>query len=308
MIPPHLDFRRLKQSVNIEQVLTQNGLIDGLRRNGRRLVGPCPLHGGDNPRAFVVNLENNTWYCFTGCGRGGDIVELLRRLGYPDYQDAARYLASLVGDRPARRPIATTAAFRPFTHHLPLNPDSPLLVRKGIDPATARLFEAGTYQGHGFLEGCLGVRLRDRVGRPLGYAGRRLDPGQVRRLGKWKMPPRLPKSRLLYNFHRVGHALSSTLVIVEDPWSVMRLFQLRLPAVALLGTHLSEHQLQLLSGVPTLILMLDGDDAGRKATTRIRHLLSPRATVQVVTLPEGLDPDDLHDEQLRGLTRPFFLP
>lgn len=75
------NFRLLKQRVTIDQVLAAEGVLEGLNRRGNRLVGCCPLHGGDNPRAFVVDLEKGTWYCFTRCGGGGDIVELVRRFG-----------------------------------------------------------------------------------------------------------------------------------------------------------------------------------------------------------------------------------
>lgn len=312
MNPPHLDFRYLKQRVSIEQVLANNSVTEGFRRRGDRLVGPCPIHGGDNPRAFVADLERNTWFCFSRCGRGGDIVELVRLLGHPDYREAACYLASLVGQRstllpgPPQRSSTPQAGFRPFTRRLPLDPGAPMLARKGIEPATARRFEAGTYHGRGFLRGCLGVRLHDSAGRPIGYAGRRLDEQQVRQFGKWKMARRLPKSRLLYSWHRVVRALPMTLIVVEDPWSVMRLFQLGLPAVSLLGIHLSEHQRCLLSEVPHVILMLDGDEAGREATRRILRELGQYVTVAVVSLPDGLDPDDLSDDRLLALLRPLF--
>jgi len=64
VIPPSLDFRRLKKAVSIEQVLAQRGLLDGLRLRGHRLVGPCPVHGGDNPRAFVVDRHKGLWRCY----------------------------------------------------------------------------------------------------------------------------------------------------------------------------------------------------------------------------------------------------
>ncbi len=83
MIPPHLDFRYLKHHVGIELVLQANGLLGDLKRRGDRLVGRCPLHGGDNHRAFVVTLSKKLWYCFTGCRAGGDVVELARRLRGP---------------------------------------------------------------------------------------------------------------------------------------------------------------------------------------------------------------------------------
>lgn len=314
MTSPHLDLRWLKQKVSIEQVLSHCGAIELLTRKGNRLVGPCPLHGGDNPRAFVVDLEKSCWYCFTRCATGGDIVELVCRLGSFDVREAATYLASLAGQqqtaplsRPRPHPSTPMATFRPFTRRLPLDPNAPLLAQKGIVPLTARRFEAGLYHGRGFLEGCLGVRLHSRDGSPLGYIGRRLDGQQILRLGKWKMPPRLPKSRLLYNLHRLGPPFPSPLILVEDPWSVMRLSQLGLSAVALLGCSMSPHQHRLLSALPKLLVMLDGDDAGRAASKRITEALRARASVREVLLPHGLDPDDLPDETLESLVRPFFL-
>ncbi len=76
-------------------------------------------------------------------------------------------------------------------------------------------------------------RLHDHRGLPLGYAGRRLCPQQVRRFGKWKLPRRLPKASILYGFHHLRPVANHTLVIVEGPWGVMRLAQLGIPAIAL---------------------------------------------------------------------------
>lgn len=102
MTPPHLDFRHLKRRVSIEQVLQANGCGGSMKRQGRRLVGRCPLHEGENPSAFVVDLSKNLWHCFTGCRAGGDVVELTRRLLGLSYWETARYLASLADNAPKR--------------------------------------------------------------------------------------------------------------------------------------------------------------------------------------------------------------
>jgi DNA primase len=186
-----------------------------------------------------------------------------------------------------------------------LDPSAPLLAAKRIRPETARRFEAGSWRGPGFLEGCVGVRLHDPTGAPLGYAGRRLDPVQARDLGKWKMPPGLPRSRLLYGAHRVREALDGGVVaVVECPWGVMRLDQLGLPAVALLGAHASVSQLDLLAGASRVVALLDGDPAGWEGSRRIRAAFGDRAVV--IHLPDGLDPDDLDDASLRSLVVASF--
>ena len=165
----------------------------------------------------------------------------------------------------------------------------------------------GAYDAPGFLNGCIGVRLHDLKGHPIGYAGRRLHPKQVQLYGKWKLPPALPKSALLYNFHRLSSCAHKALVIVEGPWAVMRLAQLNIPAVALLGIHLSPTQRDLLRTRQHVILMLDGDCAGRRATICIRNALKPNIKVDTITLPLDHDPDDLTDDQLSSITKHLFL-
>jgi DNA primase len=299
----HLDLKRLKQAVTIEQVLGNKGLLDRLRRRGTRLVGPCPLHDGDNPNAFVVDTERNIWRCFTGCAAGGDLVELARRLDDGTFAGAARCLARLAGSAPPLRPAPTKRPhtyrrFRPFTRRLSLDPSASFLLRKGISPETARRFEVGVYLGSGMLSGCIAVRLLDHRGRPLGYAGRRLDNSQAQKRGKWVFPPRFPKSKLLYGYHQARDLLQRGVVVVECPWGVLRLAQLAIPAVALLGTSLSANQRAILLGLPKVVLLLDGDQAGRRAARYLRDRL-PNA--KTVGLTDGLDPDDLSDEDLFSL-------
>jgi DNA primase len=294
------DFGALKRVVSVEHVLASRGRDGSLRRVGRRLVGACPVHGGDNPTAFVVDPERNTWFCFTGCGRGGDVVDLVRLLDGASYRQAGQTLAQLAGEEVPLRaslPIigarSTPSPFRPFTGRLRLDPRHPFLQRKGIEVRTAEAFEAGAYQPNsGFLAGCIGVRLHDPSGAPLGYAGRHLNAASG---SKWKLPPRFPKAQTLYGFHRIDDATG--VVVVECPWAVMRLAQVRVAAVALLGIHASRDQLARLRRFSRVLLLLDGDEAGRQATRTLRRALSPNP-VFTGSLPEGLDPDDLDDAEL----------
>lgn len=316
MLSASLDFRRLKAAVSVARFLDARRLSGNLRRKGHRLVGPCPIHKGDNPTAFVVDLAKNTWYCFTACGGGGDVVDLVRRVDGVGYAEAARRLAAIAalpvpppGDdllpppvHPPHRP------FRPFERALALAPNTPFLRAKGITADTARRFEAGQWHGQGFLDGCVAVRLHDLDGHALGYAGRRLDPEEVRRHGKWKFPPGIPKSLMLYAAHRLGVGPHAPVALTECPWGVMRLHQLGIPAVGLLGTSLSAAHLRRLALHPRVIVLFDGDTAGVTAAQRARTALGANTQVHVIQLPHNTDPDDLHDRSLRQLLHPFFLP
>jgi len=311
MIPYHLNFAHLKRRVSIVTVLKAKGVMTQFKKRGDRLFGPCPVHGGDNPNAFVVSLSKNLWHCFTGCNAGGDVIELVRRLYGKDHRQTAIFLSSLADTAPTSQPACSAhyrkKPFRPFTACLQLDASTPWLNKKRVNPGTATRFEAGAYQGSGFLKGCIAVRLHDLLGHPIGYAGRRTDPNLAKQYGKWKFPPRLPKNEILYNFHRIRSGILKTVVVVECPWGVMRLAQLNSPAVALLGIHLSPLQLDLIKNFSSVVLMLDGDDAGRSATIRIRKTLEPYTKVRCITLPSDLDPDDLTDNELISATNHFFL-
>lgn len=310
MLPYYLTFKYLKRAVSIEAVLHARGLSTHLKKRRDQLFGPCPVHGGDNPHAFVVSLSKNIWHCFTKCNGGGDVVELVRRMDNKTYHETAQYLASLTHALPptsaSRKQAHSKKPFKPFTRRLSLNTATPWLKQKGITAKTAAHFEAGLYQGSGFLSNCIGVRLHDLKGSPIGYAGRHLVPGQIKNNGKWKLPPRLPKNDILYNFHRVRSNLHKGLFVVEGPWSVMRLDQLNVPAVALLGIHLSPKQHQILRSISKIILMLDGDNPGKKATTSIRKTLQCNTQVQQVNLDTDTDPDDLNDHDLCRVAKLLF--
>jgi hypothetical protein len=53
--PITLAFSHLERLVCIEQVLTARGMTASLKRRSQRLIGPCPVHHGDHPQAFVVD-------------------------------------------------------------------------------------------------------------------------------------------------------------------------------------------------------------------------------------------------------------
>jgi hypothetical protein len=302
------DLSRLRNSVPILDILAHYGLQGGLRpARDDDLVGACPLpdHGGDrsNRGAFQVRLGCNRWICYTHCG-GGDTVELVARMEGGSYSRAASVLAGLEHDHPPwhERPATTRPAFIPYLRELTLAPCHPFLLDKGIRPATAHHFDCGFWAHDGFLSGCIGVRLHDVEGRPLGYAGRRLEPSEITAWGKWKLPRGTPKHALLYNWHRAEpHSIESPLVVVEGPFDAMRVHQAGFPAVvALMGTHTSTCQLALIRKASRIVLLMDGDRAGRDATRRIAMSM-PLSHIDPIFLPDDIGPPDLAEDKLTTL-------
>ena len=65
-----------------------------LRRVGRDLRGPCPIHKGD--RANFTAYDNGRWYCFSECGRGGDVIDFIQDVEGVDFVGALQTLAEFV--------------------------------------------------------------------------------------------------------------------------------------------------------------------------------------------------------------------
>lgn len=100
----------------------------------------------------------------------------------------------------------------------------------------------------------------------------------------------------------LGQKMAEVLVLVEDQISAIKTSKIVLSA-SLLGTNLKEEGLSLFRkiGITKIILMMDGDKAGYKATSTLNNMLSPFFKVYTSYLPLGKDPKDLSLEDLRRL-------
>jgi len=77
--------------------------------------------------------------------------------------------------------------------------------------------------------------------------------------------------------------------------------------VALMGSSLSQCQENLLRKYfREVILMLDGDKAGRRASETIAARLVPRLSVRIVATPPNLQPDQMSADQIHCLCDPDF--
>jgi len=145
--------------------------------------------------------------------------------------------------------------------------------------------------------------IQDARGRVIAFGGRILDK-EKKDAPKYLNSPDTPlfdKGRTLYNLHRAGPASrkSERVVVVEGYMDVIALAGAGMEeAVAPMGTALTERQIELLWRLTDKpVLCFDGDGAGRRAAMRAAAralpMLRPGQTLQFVTLPAGMDPDDL---------------
>jgi DNA primase len=148
-------------------------------------------------------------------------------------------------------------------------------------------------------------RFRDRLMIPIldarercvGFGGRTM--GDSDRAAKYLNSPEtavFSKGQLLYHLHAAKGAIrrAEHALVVEGYFDVIRVASAGLEqVVAGLGTALTSDQAALLTRLTKHVFLLyDSDEAGQKATFRAAHeLLRLGASVRVVTLPEGEDPD-----------------
>ena len=90
------------------------------------------------------------------------------------------------------------------------------------------------------------------------------------------------------------------MLVVEGFFDCLRVHQAGYHnVVALMGVTLSEAQEQLLrERFPKLVLMLDGDEAGRRASQQLAARLKGKVSLSVVEVPSGRQPDQLSNEEI----------
>jgi DNA primase len=134
-------------------------------------------------------------------------------------------------------------------------------------------------------------------GRPVGFGGRLLGPGEPKYLNSPETEI-FHKGKQLYNLHQAKMAIrkEETVILVEGYFDVLRLVLAGVEhVVAPLGTALTADQAILLKRfVKDATLLYDSDRAGLQATFRTGdELLRHGFRVRVATLPPGEDPDTI---------------
>jgi 5S rRNA maturation endonuclease (ribonuclease M5) len=174
----------------------------------------------------------------------------------------------------------------------------PYLTARGIERGTAEEFGVGLFRGPGILSGRV---VHDQHGILVAYCGRAVAHSQPRYL----FPPGFAKSEILFDFHRAAATEKPAVVVVEGFFDCLKLHQAGVRSVvALMGSALYESQERLLlERFQRVVLMLDGDAAGRRATAEMTARLRPHCSVQVVSLPLATQPDQITSAEVWHVLR-----
>jgi DNA primase len=174
----------------------------------------------------------------------------------------------------------------------------PYLEKRGIQWPTAARFGAGYYGGSGLLRGRMVFPIHNDRGELVAYAGRTMDGREPRYL----FPPGFRKSQVVFNFHRAVEAATrqgGVAIVVEGFFDCLKVHQAGYGnVVALMGTSISDRQSELLDTFRELVVMLDGDEAGRRAS---RVLAARWPSAYMAWVPGGRQPDQLSSEEIERI-------
>jgi DNA primase len=290
---------------------------------------PLPMHGSKESRAsFNATLTKGVggvWACQSAScikardgKRGGNALDFVATMESCSVREAAEKMSEWFGiarsgaptvrgtsniapqsvskerrDSGANinKPLAFTLQGVEFKH--------PYLASRGVDEATARKFGIGYFPGRGTMQGRVVIPIHNAEGELVAYAGRAIDGTEP----KYKLPAGFKKGLELFNVHRVlsdGNA-PRWVVVVEGFFDCVAVTAGGFACVALMGCSMSEAQEELLARYfKGVCLLLDGDDAGRKATDELLLRLGGRLWVHAAVLTDGAQPDALALEEIRN--------
>ena len=325
----YIDFKFVKENSDVLTIL--NALdIEG-KQTGDEIRIRCinPNHEDENA-SCDVNTEKRSFFCHS-CKIKGSILDLVALVEDCTLREAAIIASEICGiplsdrtrkngntkrkagtqDRPKKAASTPTSSpagsceadllFSPFTTKLKLDCEHKFGVDRGLSDKLIAEFEMG-FQDRGMFKDRWCIPVHDMKGNQLGYTGRWANKRMPKGTEKWLLPPKFPKKEVLFNAHRLGrHMIERGVILVEGPLDAIRLHSMEYPAASLLGTSISERQLEILSDldVEFVLVMLDGDAPGRKAVPALLEQLSREFYVRDLKIPDGEDPETLSRDFLR---------
>lgn len=265
----------------------------------------CPYHGNYRTPAGEIDKRSGTFYCFS-CHQVAELHEFVMHVSGRTYFEAARYIKQREQETSIEREVERQLEEKPVYVQF----DDLLVKRLNVQaigsPRAMRYFNGRLITEESVKKFSLGYsEKQDMVtipvaspdGMTVGFVGRSIE-------GKdFKNTPGLPKSKVLFNLHRVKN--SRQVYVVESSFDAIRLDQCGMPAVATLGANVSSIQLGLLQKYfSDIIVVADNDEAGGNMKQRLIERLGNR--VSVVQLDEQYkDIGDMSDEAISEIDFTF---
>lgn len=338
------DFDAVVKSASLRKEIEVR--IGQLKPSGTTLTACCPFHSEKSP-SFHVSESKNIWKCF-GCGESGDVItfvskydnisplEAMRKIAkdygikvmepkkeeeiasivqmYTALKVAAIEFASkLLHDRSIKRYVyergiinvdilkTWNIGYAPEAYEIIA--DEKAMVDSGLKKPDGKMF----------FRNRLMFPIEDVAGRIVGFTARALSTDQKQKYINTPETEVYHKSKHLYGMRQALNAMreNKSCIVVEGPFDVIAMHNAGYNmTVGSLGTSLTiEHAQLLIRYCNDIVLMYDGDTAGKKATVRAIPNLWEAGfkTIEVAVLPEGKDPADCANDDFKSISSVSFL-
>lgn len=306
-----IDIARLYERWQLEKVTLRH------ERSGPELYACCPFHGEQTP-SFSTNMETGKWYCFTCHERGTDVESLIRKMEgmYTDSEVSLflreygtvtvservmRLRAQLAATRSRKEPDQpdTTQAKEGWDQYVRY--ENPYLLERGFDSAVVGAHSIG-YNRQG----------REIVIPVIEHGICRFTYTRTttnRKKAKYLYPDGVDRARYFWGLDKdKSYYDGSVLYITEGALDALWLRQLGYDAIAILGSHISQLQINKLKELnpAEIVLFFDNDDAGYEATRDAGKRLQAAGFTKVYYLryrkgQDKFDPQKLNAKQIQRM-------
>ena len=305
-----MDIRNRRHQTNlytkeqIKRVITGSGLTIESEVDSDYILF-CPFHNNNRTPAGEVDKNNGTFFCFS-CHKIADLIELVMHTTGRTYFESIRFIKNketqMDLEKEINKQLFTKPEFVPFDELILKRLYNNLVTsERAKDYFRYRKLEISSWAkfslGYSEKQDMVTVPVHSPDGIPLGFVGRSVEGKE------FKNTPGLPKSKTLFNLRRVKTA--DKVYVVESSFDAIRLDQCGFPAVATLGSNVSNIQIELLQKYfNNIIVVADNDEAGGNMKTKIVEKLGSR--VSVIKLDKQYkDIGDMGDEEIKKLDFQF---
>jgi DNA primase len=264
----------------------------------------CPFHNNYRTPAGEMDKQRGHFYCF-GCGTSISLLNFVMRTTNKTFFEAIRFIESKKENIDIVSQIENTFKKEPEF----VSFDEALIKKlneNAISNARAiSYYEKRKISFNSIQKFSLGYsENQDMVTIPIHSPDGKMFVGFVARSieGKdFKNTPGLPKSKVLFNVHRVK--TFTEVYVVESSFDAIRLDQCGVPAVATLGSAISNSQCEILEKYFNNVIVIgDNDDAGRSMQQKILTKIGSRATL--ISLPSRFnDIGEMEDSDINILKK-----
>ena len=272
---------------------------------GNDFIVYCPYHNNSRTPAGEVAKDSGLFFCF-GCQTTKNLEEFIMFITGRSYFETVRYIKSKETETNIEN-IVNKAMYAPpdFVQY-----DEVLIKRlnnQALESPRAMRYYSGRsitedsvkkfWLGYSEKQDMVTIPVHSPDGLTIGFVGRSVEGKE------FKNTPGLPKSKVLFNLHRVK--TSSIIYVVESSFDAIRLDQVGFPAVATLGANVSASQIKLLEKYfNNVVLVADNDDAGAIMKDKLIEKLG--SLVSVVTIDKQYkDIGDMDDSAIRNIEFQF---